>query len=45
MENNVIRTCHDDFGHVGFSKVIANINKTYWFLDMWEKVKKYVVNV
>lgn len=44
MENNVIRTCHDDFGHVGLRKVIENINKIYWFLDMREKVKKYINN-
>jgi len=31
MENNVIRSCHDDFGHVGIDKVYENINRTYWF--------------
>lgn len=44
MENNVIRTCHDDLGHVGISKVIANINKVYWFPNMREKVKRYLEN-
>lgn len=29
MESNVIRTCHDDLGHVGIDKVIGNIAKTY----------------
>jgi len=27
MEKNVIRTCHDDLGHVGIDKVVNNITK------------------
>lgn len=38
MEANVIKTCHDDLGHVGVGKVI-NIAKIYWFPRMREKVK------
>jgi len=44
MESNVIRTCHDDIGHVGIDKVIGNIVKTYWFPNMREKVKEYIQN-
>lgn len=44
MENNVIRTCHDDIGHVGLDKVINNICKIYWFPQMREKVKMYISN-
>lgn len=44
MENNVIRTCHDDLGHVGVKKVIANITKVYWFPRIQEKVKNYIKN-
>jgi len=44
MENNVIRICHDDLGHVGTRKVISNITKTYWFPEMQEKVKNYIKN-
>lgn len=44
MESNVIRTCHDDLGHVGTSKVIASITKIYWFPDMQTKVRKYIKN-
>lgn len=31
MESNVIRTCHDNMGHVGVDKVVDNISKVYWF--------------
>lgn len=44
MENNVIRTCHDDLGHVGIKKVITNIMQVYWFPKMQEKVKNYIAN-
>jgi len=41
MESSVIRTCHDDIGHVGPDKVIKNICQIYWFPQMKEKVKNY----
>ena len=44
IQNNVICTCHDDIGHVGANKVIANITKIYWFLDIQAKVKSYIKN-
>jgi len=44
MENNVIRTCHDDLGHVGAKKVISNIMKVYWFPNIQGKVKHYIKN-
>jgi len=44
MESNVIRTCHDDLGHVGIDKVIENITSVYWFPRMCEKVREYIVN-
>lgn len=44
METNVIRTCHDDLGHVGVNKVVGNIEKIYWFPRMREKVKTYIAN-
>lgn len=44
METNVIRTCHDDLGHVGLDKVIQNLNKLYWFPSMREKVKAHINN-
>lgn len=44
MESNVIRTCHDDIGHVGLDKVIGNIRRIYWFPQMREKVKCYISN-
>lgn len=27
MESNVIRTCHDDIGHIGVDKIVGNITK------------------
>lgn len=44
MESNVIRTCHDDMGHVGVLKVIENIARVYWFPDMKAKVRHYIDN-
>ncbi|XP_076248026.1 uncharacterized protein LOC143187672 [Calliopsis andreniformis] len=44
MENNVIRTCHDDLGHVGLDKVVDNILKVYWFPKLREKAKDYIAN-
>lgn len=29
MESNVIRTCHDDLGHVGIDEVVDCITKIY----------------
>ncbi|XP_018377468.1 PREDICTED: LOW QUALITY PROTEIN: uncharacterized protein K02A2.6-like [Trachymyrmex cornetzi] len=44
MESNVIRTCHDDIGHVGIDKVVENVAKVYWFPNMREKVKHHIEN-
>lgn len=44
MESSVIRTCHDDIGHVSPDKVIKNICQIYWFPQMKEKVKDYISN-
>jgi len=44
MESNVIRTCHDDLGHVGIDKVIENIARVYWFPRMREKVRDHILN-
>lgn len=29
MESNVIRTCHDDIGHVDIDKVVGNMTNVY----------------
>lgn len=44
MEDNVIRTCHDDLGHVGRDKVVKSITDAYWFPKIGEKVKTYIEN-
>lgn len=42
MENNVIRSCHDDMAHVGLDKVIENVKRVYWFPDIKTKVRDYL---
>lgn len=44
METNIIRTCHDDVGHVGVEKVVTNITSLYWFPKIRSKVKVYTSN-
>lgn len=44
MEHNIIRSCHDDLGHVGESKCCEAIRQTYWFPDMSRKVGEYIQN-
>ncbi|CAK9799271.1 Transposon Ty3-I Gag-Pol polyprotein [Anthophora plagiata] len=44
MEDKVIRTCHDDLGHVGQDKIINNIVKLYWFPDLRGKIREYISN-
>lgn len=44
METNIIRTCHDDLGHVGIDKVIDNITKVYCFPHIRVKVKEHIRN-
>ena len=41
---NVIRTCHDDLGHVGFDKVVQKITTVYWFPKLRERVKEHIAN-
>lgn len=44
LENNVIRACHDDLGHLGVDKVVDNISRVYWFPQIRRKTKDYVGN-
>lgn len=44
MEINVIRTCHDDMGHVGILKVSENILHVYWFPEIKIKVRNDIDN-
>jgi len=43
--DNVIRTCHDNMGHVGADKVVELIQNSYWFPNMKEKVKLYILYI
>lgn len=46
MRTNVIRTCHDDVGHVGIDKTIELIKRFYWFPKMKiEVVKLYATKI
>lgn len=44
LESNVIRTCHDDLGHLGVDKVVENITRIYWFPQIRRKVREYIDN-
>ncbi|GJQ67613.1 hypothetical protein Trydic_g8416 [Trypoxylus dichotomus] len=44
MEQNVIRTVHEDIAHLGVEKVTEYIRETYWFPNMKEKAKAYIDN-
>lgn len=44
MVNQVIRTCHDDIGHVGFDKTVEVISRAYWFPELRQKTREYVGN-
>lgn len=44
MENSVIRTSHDDLGHLSNEKCCEYILRTYWFPQLREKVKTYIDN-
>lgn len=42
MEANVLKTSHDDLGHIGIDKCHEYISRTYWFPKMRDKIKKYI---
>ncbi|KAK9743594.1 Integrase zinc binding domain [Popillia japonica] len=44
LRGNIIRTCHDDVGHVGIDKCTEFIRRTYWFPRMRDKVKEHIAN-
>lgn len=44
MCSNVIRSCHDDMGHVGINRTTENIKRTYWFPNMSEIIKQHIEN-
>lgn len=44
MRSNVIRTCHDEVGHVGHDKTFELITRSYWFLDLSKSIKDHIQN-
>lgn len=44
MVYNVIRSCHDDVGHVRLQKTFNLMIKTYWFPSMRIRAKEYIEN-
>lgn len=41
---NVIKTCHDDIGHLGIDKTVGLITNTYWFPNLRKTVRNYIQN-
>lgn len=44
LESNVIRTSHDDVGHLGTDKVYDLIIKAYWFPGLRKKIRDHIRN-
>ncbi|CAK9816459.1 Pro-Pol polyprotein [Anthophora plagiata] len=42
LENSILQKYHNEMGHVGLEKTIANIMNTYWFPNIREKVKNHI---
>lgn len=42
LEDNVIRSCHDEMGHFGVDKVHNQITKFYWFPNMKTKIQNHI---
>lgn len=44
MEASVIRSVHEEYGHLGVEKTSEVILRTFWFLNLREKVKSFISN-
>jgi len=44
MEANVIRSAHEEYGHLGMEKTSEVILRTFWFPNLREKVKNFISN-
>ena len=44
IEDNVIRTNHEEIGHQGINKTLEYISRVYWFPEKKQKVKKFIMN-
>ena len=44
MCNHVIRSNHDNMGHIGVNRTIEFIKRAYWFLNMSDLIKLYINN-
>jgi transposase InsO family protein len=44
MRGQVIRSCHDDMGHIGMNRTIELIKRVYWFPKMTVCVKNHIEN-
>jgi transposase InsO family protein len=38
----IVKTCHDDMGHMGEEKVLQAVKRHFWFDDMVNYVKEYI---
>ncbi|CAI6370521.1 unnamed protein product [Macrosiphum euphorbiae] len=44
MEDNVIRSVHEEYGHLGVEKTSEVVLRTFWFPNLREKVKSFISN-
>lgn len=44
LESSILQKHHNDMGHVGFEKTVENVQNTYWFPKIREKVKSHIKN-
>lgn len=44
MRENIIRLCHDEYGHAGLDKVSEILTRNYWFPNVRGEVRNYIDN-
>lgn len=44
MRKEVVKACHDDFGHFGLDKTLSKLLETYWFSNLKVYVQKYIAS-
>lgn len=44
MQHNIIRTCHDDVGHIGIDKAYELVKRSYWFPKIKENIASHISN-
>lgn len=44
MRREIVRTCHDNFGHFAVDKTMKKLLESYWFPNMRRYVEKYIAS-